>query len=211
MQAYRPDRVVRVLSAAVSVAYFAVWAIAVVVLLALPLLRLLAVGHPDWMWELEIPASLRDLQTTVLTRWGAGRLEAERVRVMLELPIETTPWGLVAVLWSGAVLVFALTLLALHHLRRIFQRVRDGAPFDAQNALRMRWLGFLLLALALLDAVAEFLTAAVMRRGITSENVTVAAGFSVNLPLVFVGLAVVALAEIFRRGAELEDEQALVV
>ena len=211
MEVYRPDRVVRVLSAAVSVAYSAVWLIAVVFLTAVPLLRVFAAGRPDWVWDFEVPATLRDSQTTVLTRWGEGRLELERAHGTLELPVGSTPWELVAVIWICAALLFVLTLFAMHHLRRIFQRVRDGAPFDAQNALRLRWLGLQLLGLALLHTVAELLMAAAMRRAITSENVTVAAGFSVDLTLVFVGLAVVALAEIFRRGAELEDEQALVI
>ena len=50
----------------------------------------------------------------------------------------SAPWWLVGVLWTHVAIVLTLMLLSLHHLRRIFQRVRDGAPFDADNALRMR-------------------------------------------------------------------------
>jgi hypothetical protein len=36
-------------------------------------------------------------------------------------------------------------------------------------------------------------------------------GADLNLPVILVGLVLIALAEIFRRGAALEEEQALVV
>lgn len=55
-------------------------------------------------------------------------------------------------------MTLGLTLGSLHHLRRIFQRVRDGVPFHAEDPVRLRWVGALLLALALLNAVTGFLT-----------------------------------------------------
>jgi hypothetical protein len=114
-------------------------------------------------------------------------------------------------LWTYAVLMCALMLLFLHHLRRIFQRVRDGAPFDAANARRLRWLGLLALAFALLNGVAETVTSLVVRRGLVSSSLSVPSAVSLDLSTVFFGLVLLALAEVFRRGAELEDDQALVI
>ena len=108
-------------------------------------------------------------------------------------------------------MALGLGVRSLHELRRIFQRVRDGAPFDADNATRMRRLGALVLALALLDGVAGLVTSLAVRGGVVSGGLAVATGLRVNVPLVFVALVLVALAEVFRRGAELETEQALVV
>jgi hypothetical protein len=51
---------------------------------------------------------------------------------------------LFVLLWTHTAAALGLMLLFLHYLRRIFQRVRDGAPFDAANAVRLRWLGMLL-------------------------------------------------------------------
>lgn len=211
MQVYRPDRVVRVLNTLVSIAYSGLWVVAVVVLIGAPVAKLTAGAHPDnWIWALEVPATLVDSGATVDMRWGPASLVVEDVRGILRLRIATLPWWLVAVLWTHVAIMLALTLLS-HHLRRIFQRVRDGAPFDADNALRMRWLGLLLLALAGFSGLAELATSLAVGSGLTSGDISVAAAPRINLPLVFVALALVALAEIFHRGAELEDEESLVI
>jgi hypothetical protein len=212
MREYRPDRVVRVLNVLVSVAYFGLWAGAVLVLVAGLAARGLAGGNPDnWIWALEVPATLLHSGATVDTSWGPARLEVGDVRAIVQLPIATLPWWLVGVLWTHAAVAFALMLLFLHHLRRIFRRVRDGAPFDAENALRMRWLGLILLALAVFSGIAELATALAVRSGLRGGDISVAAEPHLNVPLVFVALGLIALAEIFRRGAELEDEQSLVI
>jgi hypothetical protein len=134
------------------------------------------------------------------------------VRGELKLPIATMPWSFLALLWSYAAVAFGLLLVFLKNLRRIFQRVRDGAAFDAENATRLRTLGALLLALAGLKAVAELATSVAVRRGLAPDSsLIVPPGFHVDLTLVPVALVLMALAEVFRRGAELEHEQSLVV
>jgi hypothetical protein len=182
-----------------------------VVLLGIPAVKLFAGEDPDWTWGLPVPAAVADPEATVLTRWGPARLRVEDVRGSLRLPIAMLPWWFVAVLWTYAVAAFALMVTALHHLRRIFQRVRDGAPFDAHNARRLRWVGLLLLALALVNGVAELITALAVRRGLAGSSITVPSGVRMDVPIVLFALMLLALAEIFRRGAELEDEQRLVV
>jgi hypothetical protein len=211
MQPYRADRVVRVLTAIVSVAYFTVWFAAVVVLVWLPAARALARGGGNWTVGLPAPVALRDAETTVQTSWGAARLVVEEARGELELPIEMIPWGSFALLWVALVVGLGLMLLSLYHLRRIFQRVREGAPFDAQNALRMRTLGLLVLTLAVYEGVIDLVSAFVVQRGVAAGEMTVPAGVHIDALSVFMALALVALAEVFRRGAELEDEQSLVV
>jgi hypothetical protein len=122
------------------------------------------------------------------------------------------PWSVLALLWSYAAVGGALMLLFLHNLRRIFQRVRDGAAFDAQNVVRLRTLGTLLLAIAGLNAVAELATSVAVRRGLApGSSLTVPTGLHIDLTLVPVALVLMALAEVFRRGAALEHEQSLVV
>jgi hypothetical protein len=119
---------------------------------------------------------------------------------------------LLALLWCYAAVAGALILFFLHNLRRIFQRVGDGAAFDARNVVRLRTLGMTLLAIAALKAVAEIATAIAVRRGLEAgSDLSVPTGFHTDLTLVPVALVIIALAEVFRRGAELEHEQSLVV
>lgn len=211
MRAYRPDRVVRMLTGLVSIAYFGLLILAVVVLIGLPIVKLAAGDGPDWEIGLTVPVVSLDGDATVRTGWGNARLQVEDMRGSFRLPIGILPWWLFAVVWTYVAAAMALTLVFLHHLRRIFQRVRGGAPFDATNALRLRWLGVLVLALAVLRGVAESVTAFAVRSGVTSERVEVPLGLSIDALVILIGLVLLALAEIFRRGAELEEEQTLTV
>jgi hypothetical protein len=210
MTIYRPDRVTKTLTTLVSIAYFGVMAGAALVLSAALVVRLFAGDDPNWTWGLRVPA-VTGTPTTVVTSWGPAELEMKRVRGTLRLPIGMLPWRFVAVLWLHAAAAFALMLLGLYHLRRLFQRVRDGAPFDAENAQRLRWLGMALLGLALLNGVAELVTSLFVRRGLSATNVTIPVSAPIDMPLVFVAFVLLALARIFRHGTDLEDDQSLVV
>jgi hypothetical protein len=211
MRAYRPDRVVRVLTSVVSIAYFGLLVMGIIVLIGLPTVKLTTGDGPEWMIGLTVPVASLDSDATVLTRWGDGRLEVEDMRGSLRLPLGTLPWWLFAVLWTYVAVTTALMLMFLHHLRRIFQRVRNGAPFDATNALRLRWLGLLALAFAGLRGVSESVTSLAVRGSLISDRVEVPPGLSVDGRVVFFGMVLLALAEIFRRGAALEEEQSLTV
>jgi len=211
MQPYRPDRIVRFLAAIISLLYYALWLGAAVVLIGGPVAKLLAGDHVDWTWGLHVPATVQDSGATVLTGWGPAHLRVENVRADLQLPIAILPWWFVSVLWAHLALEAGLMLFALHNLRRIFQRVREGAPFNAHNAARLRSLGLVCVALAVLQGVAGFITALALRSGLTNGTIRVSTGLHINAPVALVGLVLIALAEIFRRGAELEVEQSLVV
>ena len=211
MQTSRSDRVVRALTTITSLAYFGMWFLAIAVLVALPVARLSGAGS-SFHYSLELPVSAPNLGTAVNTIWGSAPLEIDGMRGRLQLPIATMPWALLFVLWLYAAAGGGLMLLVLRNLRSVFRRVRDGAAFDVQNVLRLRTLGALLMASAALNALAEAVTAMVVRRGLSADsNLAIPVGVHVDATLVLVGLAVMALAEVFRRGAELEHEQSLVI
>lgn len=211
MPEYRPDRVVRVLTILITVAYYGILSVVALVLIATPALKLFAAGDREWEWGLPVPVFVQDTEVTVQSPWGAGRLEVEDARGSLRLPIAMLPWWLFALLWAHAAAAGGLIVLFLHNLRRIFQRVRDGMPFDAANAMRLRRLGRVLLALALLNGAARLVLTLAVRGNLSAGNVIVPASLDIDMSLVIVALVLIALAEIFRRGADLEAEQSLVV
>lgn len=212
MHISRSDRVVKGLSAFLWFACHFFRLLAVVVLVALPLIKAFDKTDGGFYYGLHLPIKAATPQTTIQTAWGEAPLVLDEVRGKVKLPIRTMPWSLVGVLWGYTAVAAALMLMFLHNLRRIIDSVRDGAAFDAQNVLRLRTLGTVMLAGAGLNTIAELLTSTVVRRGLAAgSNLTVPNGFHVDGALVFVALVVITLAEVFRRGAELEHEQSLVV
>src|SRR5690606_40769650 len=98
MRAYRPDRVVRALTALVSVAYFGMLVLALVVLIGLPTVKLVSGNDPDWEIGLPVTVSLLGSDATILTHWGDARLEVEDVRGSIRLPLRILPWWLSGIL-----------------------------------------------------------------------------------------------------------------
>jgi hypothetical protein len=211
MRAYQPEPVVSGLTTVLSFVYYSTVGIAALLLIGLVAFRLFATDSPEWVWGLEVPASLSEHDATVRTSWGAARIEVEDVRAHLRMPITMLPWWLFALLWTHLAVVSALSVLFLHQLRSIFRRVRDGDPFDAGNAVRLQRLGWLLGAFAIVKGLAEVATSAAVRDGLASDSITVPLELYIDLRLIFIAFVLGALGEIFRRGTELETEQSLVV
>jgi DUF2975 family protein len=208
----KPDRVVRVLTALASLAYFGLWIVGTLALVALPAIKAFGGSSSNFYYGLELPVAVQHLESRVQTTWGAAPLTLGEARGKLHLPIPMLPWPLVAVLWIYTAVAFALMLLLLQNLRRIFQRVRDGTPFDRQNAFRLRTMSVLLIAIAIVDAVAKAATTIAVRRGLApGSSLAGPTGLHIDWTLVSVALVLMALAEVFRRGSDLEDEQSLVI
>lgn len=211
MQPYRAARAIRILTTVATIGYFGGLAGGTLLLVATPAIKLFAPQSAEWKFGLPVQAEMRDAETAVETRWGGAQIEIEDVRGSLRLPISAIPWSLFGVLWTYIAIALALLLLFLHHLRRVLHRARDGAPFDPENAGRLRLLGLLALALTLLQTAAEFLTSLSVNRGLADAIIRVPTSIHVDWPGVLFALVLLTLAEIFRRGAELEQEQSLVV
>jgi hypothetical protein len=104
----------------------------------------------------------------------------------------------------------------LLHLRRAFTNVSAGTPFPRDNIRCIRVAGWAILGMAAVELIIDAVMLGFMR-----ATTTVAGGpavvpldmLLVDFPLgtILAGLAVVILAEVFRAGADLQDDQALTV
>jgi hypothetical protein len=214
MQTYRADRVVRILTGLVSLVYHGAWVVAAFVLIVGPGLKKFAprlVVDPSF--RVEVAVTLPGLGATLVPQWQAAPpgITLNRVTGDLALPESMMPawWGPVG--YAALVLLFGLVLLFLHHLRALFRRVREGAPFDAANVIRMRWLGVLLLVFQVYFAALDYWGSTMVTRVLASSRIPIGSALHINWFGVFIALVLVGLAEVFRRGAALEEEQSLVV
>ena len=206
-----PDPLAKFLTTATTFLFYSGLIGAALVLIAMPAMKFAGAENQEWYWGIPVSAVASYPETRVATRWEGTVLRVEDVQGTLRLPLGPLPWTLFALLWLYQAVMAGLGLAFLHQLRLLFRRVRDGTPFDSENAVRLRWLGLVLLALATVKAIAGAVVSLAVRRSVAEGNLRVPASLDVDMTMVFVALVLLAFAEIFRRGAELEDERALVI
>ena len=217
MREWKANRTIRVVTLLVSVGYFVLWTAALLLLVVLPVLHFVVDAgsvSTDMSFETRLPVTLSGPDVRLTSSWDAGRtaLELKEGRAQLAVPWSVLPrWYWLASL-IGSAIGIGLVLGFVHHLRRIFQRACDGAPFDADNAGRLRWMGVLLLGYHLFaNAHTYWLSTAIRQTLDASGSITLGSRFEIEQTIVLIALMLIALAEIFRRGAVLEDEQSLLV
>ena len=114
-------------------------------------------------------------------------------------------------------LVFAMVLLGLllfvvRELRRVFATLRDSDPFVPQNATRIRNVGLCIIAGELLTHGFHFWSYFLYVVGrVSVVGVRLGPRFEPSLIALFAGLALLAVAAVFRVGARLREEQSLTV
>lgn len=140
MQAYRPDRLVGALNTLVSVAYFGLWVVAAIILIAMPAVKEFAGDDPDWTLGMGKRVAVHS-EATMLTSRGPARVDV-RVHGDLELPIAMLPWSIVAMRWAHAAVGFALMLMFLHHLRFCQSTVSTYIIVNTGRKARRRRGGF---------------------------------------------------------------------
>ena len=124
--------------------------------------------------------------------------------------------GFILATAAGVAAWWGLWITALVMLRRIVGTLGDGKPFQVPNIGRIRVAGWAVIGVALFEPLWEFVMLACIKLVVTLH------GVSPFPPLPFIveslpvgtflaGLVVLAVAEVFRLGVALEDEQALTV
>ena len=101
---------------------------------------------------------------------------------------------------------FAVALVVLHRLRRIFRRLIERRPFAAENAKNLRFIGLAIIVGELVFAtVVYWITDLVVGR-FTGTGVELYSEFDVRVPVLLSGLVLLVIAEVFREGAQMKAD-----
>lgn len=109
--------------------------------------------------------------------------------------------GVRLLLAVGLIMAFAILAL-LRSLGEMIVSVRSGDPFDTANVRRLRWIGWSLLTLQLLDVPCALITRFYPSLGKAAPNGGISLGGWIAVLMVFV------LAQIFSTGAAMRDDLA---
>ena len=196
-----------------------------VVALGLALTALLLVVSPFVEGPMEVDASLMavgsnmtipvsfsvDARTHRVTAPSLGIEDAEirDVRGSLRFPAR---WG--AFLVGNAILVilmFGLVLWVLGQLRAVFRTLRDGQPFVPANATRIRWIAYGVIAGELARSVLVFFENYYAMTHFAADGLRFDVRPDLNVFAIICGLIILVIAEVFRAGTRLDEEQSLTV
>ena len=156
--------------------------------------------------------------------WYKGQFELDAVAVvqlhfMQFMPGPSVPVGLdVRPLIAGSRCEEVHRLIGEVMMKRGIERreflqltVAGGAPFVPDNVTRIKIVGWVVVAWQMLVPLAKYLVGRALVGELTIQGITLRPPIDFNPDALFLGLAILVLAEIFRQASELQREQSLTV
>ena len=162
--------------------------------------------------KMTIPVSFSvDARTHRVTAPSLGVEDAQLqdVRGLLAFPVRRG-----AYLYGNMVLLaimFALALWVLGNLRAVFRTLRDGRPFVRANATRIRTIAWLFIIGELARAAMVFFQNYYAMTHFSADGLRFDAPLDLNFTAIVDGLIILVIAEVFRAGTRLDEEQSLTV
>ena len=176
-------------------------------------IAVLSAFHDIGGGELDIPVSF-SVDTGALPvrapSTGVEGAKIERVRGSL---IFSPPPGtsLVAPALLGVVIMMALVLFVLGQLREVFRTLRNGRPFVPANAKRLRWIGAAVIAGELVRTAFIYSANAYVMTHFSAPGLRFDARPDLSVLTIVHGLIILAIAEVFRTGTRLDEDQSLTI
>jgi|CZCA01.1.fsa_nt_gi hypothetical protein len=107
--------------------------------------------------------------------------------------------------------LFAVYLYVLYNLRRIFATLVAENPFARENVVRIRRIGGAVITGAVLKSLVQTAFGFFFTHYVSVTGVDFRAKLSLDLTTILLGLVILVLAEIFRLGSAMQEEQDLTV
>ncbi|HYP04790.1 MAG TPA: DUF2975 domain-containing protein [Bryobacteraceae bacterium] len=187
------------------------WILAVVLTLLLIVAAcsfFIDIGGPNVTMSLpvaiEVTGPLTDVEAA-----GASNAQLENLRGNLRFPARK------GVFFSGSMAAITILLVNVFwmvtQLRHVFRSLSRRSPFIPENARRIRWVGSAVIIAELGRAALVYYWSYYTSLNFTMSGVRFTASADVNATLIVVGLAIIAIAEVFQEGARLQQEQSLTI
>jgi hypothetical protein len=121
------------------------------------------------------------------------------------------PWYVTAFAFAVSIGALIAALLVVNRLRRIFATLSAGDPFVPENAEHLRVIAIVIAVFEAARLVLSALVVGVFHAAGLREDEAVSMQLEVNILVWFGVLSLVVLAEVFREGARLRQDQKLTI
>lgn len=133
----------------------------------------------------------------------------EKLRGNLRFPVQN------GVFFTGStfliVLLFGILLWSLTQLRYIFRSLSRGRLFIPENARRIRWVGFTVIFGELARAALVYFWSYYTSLHFTANGLRFVASANFSVITIISGFAILVIAEVFREGTQLQEDQSLTI
>jgi hypothetical protein len=109
------------------------------------------------------------------------------------------------------IFMFALALWVIGQLRDVFRTLRAGQPFVPDNARRIRWIGYGVIVGELARSSMVFFENYYAMTHFSADGLRFDVRPDVNVFAIICGLIILVIAEVFRAGTRLDEDQSLTV
>ena len=111
----------------------------------------------------------------------------------------------------GLIAVLALVLWIIGQLRDVVRTLRDGEPFVAANARRIRRIGWAVIFGELARAGFTYVGTSYAMASVSADGLRFYPRSDLGVLPILYGLIILVIAEVFRIGTRLDEEQSLTV
>lgn len=128
--------------------------------------------------------------------------------IRIEKPV---PQALVLPFFIMTLGIACLGMWVFYSLRKIIQSVKDGNPFSVNNGKRLRIIAFSMMGIEIIGAFAGLIKMLYILPRLDFESVKIHSIIHISPHVIIAGLVILVIAEAFRIGAEMKDEQELTI
>ena len=140
---------------------------------------------------------------------GVEDAQLQGVRGLLEFPVRPGAFFYGNVVFIAV--MFALVLWMLGKLRAVFRTLRDGQPFVRANATRIRTIAWLIIVCELVRSAFVFFENYYAMTHFSADGLRFEARPDIDFMAIISGLIILVIAEVFKAGTRLDEEQSLTV
>ncbi len=161
-------------------------------------------------WTLTIPVSVTVEQGRIAApSLGIERAEIQDLRGSLRFPLQRGR----LFIFNGLLLMLGIGLLLwlATELQKVLRTVRDGKPFAPSNATRVRRIAWVLMIGEFVRASIVYLENSYAAAHFTAEGLRFVARPDLSVAAIVEGLIILVIAEVFRVGTRLDEDQSLTV
>jgi hypothetical protein len=209
MKALGPYSVSSFLAKILTIASALLWIILAIAVCVTVLLPWIGLGSN---WQLDLPVAMAidpDTQQFAAPSLGVDNARLTAVTGTLQFSPSSRRMLLVPMLMI--VVMVVMMIWVLEHLRALFRSLGENDVFAPANVHHMQCIGWAVILVEPLRAGITYFSQAYARSHFVGDGLRFATDLDFNLGTLFSGLVILVLAEIFRVGTRLDEDQSLTI